>query len=64
MPGVAQVMTGREDVGTLPALSDAESLFASAWLARMGPEKKRRIGEGLDWDHPPMTPPDPKAPGS
>ena len=43
----------------LPQLNDAESLFAQAWLSRQGQVKQRR-GDGLDWDTPPMLPPDPK----
>jgi hypothetical protein len=40
----------------LSGLSEAEDLFARGWLARQG-AKEQRIGEGLDWDTPPMTPP-------
>ena len=59
MPGVERVLTGGEAAGTLPPLDDAESLFVQAWLSARGQTKQRR-GEGLDWDTPPMQPPDPK----
>ena len=58
MPGVGAVLTGGEAVESLPALDDNETLFAQAWLSRAG-KTKQRIGEGLDWDTPPMIPPDP-----
>ena len=58
-PGIARVVTGGEPVGTLPEMTDAERLFARAWLSSRGAVKSRR-GEGLDWDTPPMVPPDPK----
>ena len=54
--GIAAALTGTEPATALPALSDSETLFAQAWLANRT-QKKRRIGEGLDWDTPPMTPP-------
>jgi hypothetical protein len=59
MPGVANVLSSAQHAQNLPQLNDAESLFAQAWLSRQGQAKQRR-GEGLDWDTPPMLPPDPK----
>ena len=59
MPGVARVVTGGEAVETLPPLDEAESLFVRGWLSARGPAKQRH-GEGLDWDTPPMLPPDQK----
>ena len=57
--GIARVVTGGEPVDTLPAMTDAERLFARAWLSSRGAVKSRR-GDGLDWDAPGMVPPDPK----
>lgn len=59
MAGIARVLTGAEPTQSLPQLDDAESLFVQAWLSTRGQVKQRR-GEGLDWDTPPMLPPDPK----
>jgi hypothetical protein len=59
MSGVARVIAGGAQTRDLPALNDTESLFAAAWLSRQG-EAKQRIGDGLNWDTPPMQPPDPK----
>lgn len=58
MPGVARVI-GPGDQYDLPPLDDAESLFVQAWLSRQG-QVKQRLGDGLNWDTPPMQPPDPK----
>jgi hypothetical protein len=58
MAGIARVVTGSEPTQSLPTLDDAESLFVQAWLSKYGQVKQRR-GEGLDWDTPPMLPPDP-----
>jgi len=60
MAGIARVVTGAgaEPTRNLPQLDDAESLFVQAWLSRRGQVKQRR-GDGLDWDTPPMLPPDP-----
>ena len=57
MSGIAAVLTGGEDAGSLPQLGESEMLFAQAWLSRSG-QRKQRPGEGLDWDTPPMLPPD------
>jgi hypothetical protein len=57
MPGVAQVLTGTGGSAALAGLDEAETLFAQAWVSRQG-QTKQRIGEGLDWDTPPMLPPD------
>jgi hypothetical protein len=57
MPGVAAVLTGAEQNPRLPPLDEAETLFVRAWISRQG-VVKQRIGEGLDWDTPPMQPPD------
>ena len=59
MPGVSSIIGGAGQAPNLPQLTDAESLFVEAWLSRRGQVKQRR-GEGLDWDTPPMSPPDPK----
>lgn len=58
MAGIARVVTGAEPTQGLPQLDYEESLFVQAWLSRHGQVKQRR-GEGLDWDTPPMLPPDP-----
>jgi hypothetical protein len=57
MRGVAHVLTGGETADGLPQMTDAETLFVQAWLSARGAVKSRR-GEGLDWDTPPMVPPD------
>jgi len=59
MAGIARVLTGAEPAQSLPQLDEAEALFVQAWLSSRGQVKQRR-GEGLDWDTPPMLPPDPK----
>lgn len=59
MAGIAKVLTGAETAQNLPQLDAAESLFVQAWLSTRG-QIKQRPGEGLDWDTPPMLPPDPK----
>jgi len=59
MPGIATIIVSGEHATTLPPLNEAEALFAQAWLSRQGQVKERR-GDGLDWDTPPMQPPDPK----
>jgi hypothetical protein len=41
----------------LSSLDDKESLFVSAWRTRLQQPKKKRLGEGLDWDHPGFKPP-------
>lgn len=58
MSGSAIVLTGEEPAPSLPSLDDAELLFVQAWLSKHG-QVKQRLGEGLDWDTPPMIPPDP-----
>src|SRR4051812_1438335 len=55
--GIGAVFTADDPATALPALNDSETLFAQGWLSGRA-QKKRRIGEGLDWDSPPMTPPD------
>ena len=59
MTGVSFVLTGAEPAPPLPPLDDAETLFVHAWLSARGQVKQRR-GDGMDWDTPPMLPPDPK----
>ena len=59
MPGVSTIISSGERAQSLPPLDEAESLFAQAWLTKQGPAKQRR-GDGLDWDTPPMQPPDAK----
>jgi hypothetical protein len=59
MDGVANVITTGDAPPGLPAMNDAESLFVAAWLSSRGETKVRR-GDGLDWDTPPMLPPDRK----
>lgn len=59
MAGVSRVLTGGEVGQNLPHLTDAESIFVEAWLSSRG-QVKQRLGDGLDWDTPPMIPPDPK----
>jgi hypothetical protein len=40
-------------------LTAEESLFVQAWTQRAAMGTKRRPGEGLPWDTPGRTPPDP-----
>lgn len=60
-PGVT-VVTGGGDLppGALEGLDDGEALFVTAWMSRNqeAPGKQRR-GEGLSWDAPGFSPPDP-----
>lgn len=42
---------------TLRSLDDKESLFVSAWRTRLQQPPKKRVGEGLNWDHPGFIPP-------
>ena len=55
--GIDRVMTGGEPDNALPAMTDVEDLFARGWLLSRRAVKSRP-GEGLDWDTPPMLPPD------
>lgn len=55
--GIDRVMTGSEPDDTLPAMTDTEDLFVRGWLLSRRAVKSRP-GEGLDWDTPPMLPPD------
>jgi hypothetical protein len=58
MHGVARVLTGVEPaVQQSNQLDDTEALFVEAWMSRLGQVKTRR-GDNLDWDTPPMQPPD------
>jgi hypothetical protein len=58
MRGVASVLTNAEPaVQQSHRLDDTETLFVEAWMSRLGKEKKRP-GDNLDWDTPPMQPPD------
>jgi len=41
----------------LNSLDATESLFVSAWRTRFQQPLKKRLGEGLDWDHPGFKPP-------
>ena len=59
MSGVAMVLTGAEPGPAMPQLDDSERLFVQAWLSTRGQVKHRR-GDGMDWDTPPMLPPDAK----
>lgn len=44
-----------EDI--LSSLDSSESLFVSAWIARVQRGAKHRPGDGLNWDHPDFRPP-------
>ena len=55
--GIDRVMTGGEPDDALPEMTDAEDLFVRGWLLSRRAVKSRP-GEGLDWDTPPMRPPD------
>lgn len=59
MNGVSVVLTGTEPAPPNLRLDDAETLFLQAWLSTRGKVKQRR-GDGMDWDTPPMLPPDSK----
>jgi len=41
----------------LNSLDSSESLFVSAWMARIQQRSKNRPGDGLNWDHPDFRPP-------
>ena len=56
---VAQVVVERAQAAQLqaePALNEAEALFASAYAAR-GAKSGPRLGQGMDWGSPGLTPP-------
>lgn len=56
-PGVSRVVAGAAP-GEIPGLDAQESLFVAAWASRQG-GKAARGGDGLPWDTPGFTPPDP-----
>ncbi len=63
VPGVAAVASGELPSEVVERLEPDERLFVSAWLRRTTEDgRKERAGEGLPWDAPGFTPPDP--PGS
>lgn len=58
--GVAEVAGAGESLQDEIALTDAERLFADAWAQRTGDVSgAERPGDGLPWDAPGFTPPDP-----
>ena len=58
--GVAAVFAAGESPEDPGTLTDAEKLFAGAWSMRTGDVAgSERPGEGLAWDAPGFTPPDP-----
>ena len=62
-PGTAlaagvRVIAGRPDLDAVGAtLSEAERLFAEAWLLRQAEAGKDRPTDGTDWDEPPFEAP-------
>lgn len=63
--GVAEVAAAGESLQDASALTDAERLFADAWALRTGDVAgSERPGEGLPWDAPGFTPPDPPPNGN
>ncbi|SNQ46520.1 conserved hypothetical protein [Frankia canadensis] len=58
LPGVRGAFAGDVPAALREALSPAESLFVDGWLARRH-GKDRGPGEGLPWDAPGFSPPDP-----
>lgn len=59
LSGVAAVADAELPTDVVERLGPEERLFALAWLRRMTEKKKERPGEGLPWDAPGFTPPDP-----
>jgi len=61
VPGVVAVAgPGGVPPELTEGLSEDERLFVAAWELRTGEEGEReRPGEGLEWDAPGYTPPDP-----
>ena len=62
--GVAEIAGAGESLQDEIALTDAERLFADAWALRTGDAPGgERPGDGLPWDAPGFTPPDPPPSG-
>lgn len=62
-PGVVAVAGPEVPDDFMDGLSPEEALFVAAWERRMQePKSDDRIGEGLPWDAPGFSPPDPQAP--
>ena len=55
--GVLSVTRGVPDETVLAKLDDGSRLFVEAWGEQEVMDKKRRHGEGLDWDAPGFDPP-------
>ena len=58
-PGVRMVVEGDIPPDLLAELTASERLFAQAWRMQATQAKGERRGEGLPWDAPGFTPPDP-----
>jgi hypothetical protein len=62
-PGVVAVAGPEVSDDFTQGLSPEEALFVAAWERRMQETKSEdRPGEGLPWDAPGFSPPDPQAP--
>jgi hypothetical protein len=63
IPGVVAVAGPEVPDDFRKGLSPEEALFVAAWERRMQePQSEDRPGEGLPWDAPGFSPPDPQAP--
>jgi hypothetical protein len=61
-PGVVAVAGPEVPDDFKQGLSPEEALFVAAWERRMQEPKSDRPGDGLPWDAPGFSPPDPQAP--
>lgn len=57
--GVESVIDREIPTRLLESFDEGELLFARAWENRQRSGPKERTGEGLSWDSPGFTPPDP-----
>lgn len=62
MPDLTVVSGGNSLPESVDNLTEGEKLFVAAWMSRQQKqETKQRPGDGLSWDAPGFTPPDPPA---
>lgn len=62
MPDLTVISGDQPLPESIDDLTESEKLFVAAWISRQRkPEAKQRFGDGLSWDAPGFTPPDPPA---